>query len=244
MSRALTSIERAVMAQLETQDAHLTLPLLASKAGTTQKAARTAVQALRWRGLMAWDRLEKSSATPEREPARCNHAAATEPQIERPESEPPQKPSIVAQADRRVLSIGDRVPLPNDWDAERWRQARSAQQARMRPAPKSGVRATLAANEAKRRAIEAERRGSLLEEAKIRLRRRGFAVHNADVGHPGRKGIIVGTRLISEAELMALAGLAAVETPKGKRGRKRGTTRGDSDGPLPDPRDRPQDLAL
>jgi hypothetical protein len=67
------------------------------------------------------------------------------------------------------------------------------------------IEATKEANVEARRAEERFRATDDLERAKTHLRRRGFAVFNASVLRPGDKGICVGRRVLTPAQVIAMA---------------------------------------
>lgn len=103
-------------------------------------------------------------------------------------------------------SIGDVEPLPEDWSRTAWIVQRRMQGSDARRAAGAGVTAKVARREIDKRAADTARLADPLEQAKTRLRRRGFTVFAAEVTGGPKGKFYVGGRLMTEAELMAKAG--------------------------------------
>ena len=225
MARQLTTLERVILTALDT-DPPATMAELRACTGEKQSALVAAIRGLRWRGMIAMDRLALNRPTqqaaepaPEPEPAVPADpppAADASPagQAERrretlvlPAPEPATVfvyPARPARAEKPA--IGAVEPLPSSWSRTAWAVQRRMQGADARRAAGDGVTAKIAQREIEKRAADAARLADPLEQAKTRLRRRGFTVFAAEVtGGPEGK-FYVGGRLMTEAELLAKAG--------------------------------------
>jgi len=105
-----------------------------------------------------------------------------------------------------VPTIGAVEPLPAEFRREALIAAKRRQTAHANRLAGKGKAAEVTRWEAEKAAADAARLADPLEQAKTRLRRRGFTVFAAEVtGRPKGK-FYVGGRLLTEAELMAKAG--------------------------------------
>jgi hypothetical protein len=100
------------------------------------------------------------------------------------------------------------LPLEADFDRDAWIQHKRRMGA-YRKTPNSPIRATLKLQADSAAAAERARRECPIEQAKTIIRRTGIAVYAASVIDRKAKGYQVGSRRLSEQELLAYA--AAIE---------------------------------
>ena len=103
------------------------------------------------------------------------------------------------------LSIGDVEPLPAEFRREALIAAKRRQTAYANRLAGKGKAAEVTRWEAEKAAADAARLADPLEQAKTRLRRRGFTVFAAEVTGGPKGKFYVGGRLMTAAELMAKA---------------------------------------
>ncbi len=104
------------------------------------------------------------------------------------------------------VTIGMTEPLPPEFQREALIAARRRQKAYAHRLIGKGKAAEVTRWEAEKAAADAARLADPLEQAKTRLRRRGFTVFAAEVTGGPKGKFYVGGRLMTEAELMAKAG--------------------------------------
>lgn len=105
-----------------------------------------------------------------------------------------------------VPAIGAVEPLPAEFRREALIAAKRRQTAYANRLVGKGKAAEVTRWEAEKAAADAARLADPLEQAKTRLRRRGFTVFAAEVTGGPKGKFYVGGRLMTEAELMAKAG--------------------------------------
>lgn len=218
MARQLTTLERVILAALD-HDPPATMAELRACTGEKQPALLAAIRGLRWRGMIAMDRLALNR--PEPRPSDPSLGPAPGPPAEPPAAppRPRRKVLVLPAAEPATLAvhparparadapaIGAVEPLPAGWSRTAWTVQRRMQGADARRAAGDGVTARIAQREIDKRAAEAARLADPLEQAKTRLRRRGFAVFAAEVTGGPKGKFYVGGRLLTEAELLAKAG--------------------------------------
>jgi hypothetical protein len=249
MARALTWLERTIVAALDT-DPPATFEELQACTGARARDLHAAIRSLRWRGFIQWGRLAlPPRARPEAAPdpdeatgcaddqlfadvpaadaaqplAAANSMrgvedlrAALEPRSASPRKVqlqlPPPEPATVfvypAKPATRTaeLAIGAVEPLPAEFRREALIAAKSRQRAYHARLAGKGCAAEQTRREAEKAAADAARLADPLEQAKNRLRSRGYAVFAAEVTGGPKGKFVVGGRLMTEAELLAKAG--------------------------------------
>ncbi|MFN3370998.1 MAG: hypothetical protein ACK4Z0_05675 [Sphingomonadaceae bacterium] len=211
--RALTALERAVLVALGRADAPAGFRALRTELGCTRPALSNAIQVLRWRGFIQFGRLAlvtPPAAPPTEPPGAPSPAPAPAPRTPRrlalPEPEPLLVPAARPRAPAPARRIGDVEPVPPGWNRTAWAAQRRIQ------GYSAGARAD--GSNADQRILHAElthraaaraRAACRVEQAKLALRRRGYAVYRADVTGGPADRYRVGHELLTEAELIERA---------------------------------------
>lgn len=129
--------------------------------------------------------------------------------VRKPPAPPAPEPVFVypkRQQRTEVPTIGAVEPLPAEFRREALIAAKRRQTAHANRLAGKGKAAEVTRWEAEKAAADAARLADPLEQAKTRLRRRGFTVFAAEVTGGPKGKFYVGGRLLTEAELMAKAG--------------------------------------
>lgn len=207
MARPLNKLELGIIAQLARG---ATYSDLRGELDAKPAAISNAIQALRWRGLIEWGRLALPGQ-PEPEPE------ASPPPEPEPEPTPAAKPERRAAARipevrlprpaprTEVPAIGAVEPLPAEFRRDKLIAAKRRQTAYANRLAGKGRAGEVTRREAEKAAADAARLADPLEQAKSRLRRRGFTVFAAEVTGGPKGKFYVGGRLLTAAELLAKA---------------------------------------